>query len=57
MDIAAMSMQMNLNSLQSAMSTSILDKAMNKDVQAMTTLLSDMMPAAPTHAGAMDIRV
>lgn len=61
MDISAASMQMNLSMLQSAMSTSILNKAMNCDTQGMSILLQDFSVANPVQApvsfGLMDIRV
>lgn len=62
MDIAAMSMQQNLQMLQGAVSTSVLNKAMNRDAQSMAVLLGDFaaanpLPAAPLRPGALDIRV
>lgn len=63
MDIATMSMALNMSMVQSNASTMILGKTMDLNAQLASTLISDMEAAIPAPAmlapklGNMDIRI
>lgn len=61
MDVAAMSMQNALQSLQSSISMVTLRKAMNQDAESVQNLIQTMLPMPASAAGSvgslLDIRV
>lgn len=61
MDVAAMSMQNALQSLQSSISMVTLRKAMNQDAESVQNLIQTMLPMPAPAAGSvgslLDIRV
>lgn len=61
MDVAAMSSQNALQSLQSSISTAVLSKAMNRDALAVDSIVKTMndmpTPAAGSVGSLLDIKV